>query len=203
MLIGSRGETGTAEMIITDQLTRYYCLATRYKYSLKCCTFFTFVILHRANTLYNVTIDDQDPSISYFPQGSWYETDRGTLDAGGQHMVTSDSYAYATFMFKGPKDSHSCRHYGRGPWEAPYVWCPQKPQNLPSNLGPDSRLGGRWPQGTGFRTTIAGYLLSSVHSFIRYAYFALHVAGSVFVFSPLEFPSPLLLSSTCSEHLNF
>ena len=43
------------------------------------------------------------------------------------------THAYATFMFKGPKDSHSCRHYGRGPWEAPYVWCSQKPQNLPSN----------------------------------------------------------------------
>lgn len=53
-----------------------------------------------------MTIDDQDPSISYFPQGSWYETGRGTLDAGGQHMLTSDPDAFATFTFKGSKDSH-------------------------------------------------------------------------------------------------
>jgi hypothetical protein len=65
--------------------------------------FFTLVVIQQGEALYNVTVDDQDPSISYFPQGSWYETDHGTLDAGGQHMLTSDPEAYATFTFKGSK----------------------------------------------------------------------------------------------------
>ncbi|KIM38712.1 hypothetical protein M413DRAFT_420070 [Hebeloma cylindrosporum] len=62
---------------------------------------FTFLVIQHGDALHNVTVDDQDASISYFPQGSWYETDRGTLDAGGQHMLTSDPDAYATFTFKG------------------------------------------------------------------------------------------------------
>ena len=62
--------------------------------------FFTLVIIQGVEALYNVTVDDQDPFISYFPLGSWNETDPGTLDAGSQHMLTNDPDAYATFTFK-------------------------------------------------------------------------------------------------------
>jgi hypothetical protein len=68
--------------------------------------FFTLVIIQHGEALYNVTVDDQDASISYFPQGSWNQTDRGILDAGGQHMLTNDPNAYATFTFKGSKINH-------------------------------------------------------------------------------------------------
>ncbi|PPQ75373.1 hypothetical protein CVT24_013156, partial [Panaeolus cyanescens] len=53
-----------------------------------------------ATKLRNVTIDDQDVRISYFPRAAWGKiTDN--MDAGGTHMVTGQegSYAVLTFSF--------------------------------------------------------------------------------------------------------
>jgi hypothetical protein len=51
--------------------------------------------------MYNVTIDDNDPSIIYQPPASWVISVLDTLDAGGRHHVTSDSDATASFTFTG------------------------------------------------------------------------------------------------------
>ena len=55
----------------------------------------------RVNAVYNVTVDDNDGSITYDPPSSWNETEIDELDSGGQHMVTSDTSATATFTFTG------------------------------------------------------------------------------------------------------
>jgi hypothetical protein len=49
----------------------------------------------------NVTVDDNDVSITYIPLSSWNETDFDNLNFGGRHMVTSDTSATATFTFTG------------------------------------------------------------------------------------------------------
>lgn len=50
----------------------------------------------------NVTIDDTDTTdILYNPPSSWTESSFDPFDAGGTHMLTSDSDATATFTFTG------------------------------------------------------------------------------------------------------
>lgn len=53
------------------------------------------------NAMHNVTVDDNDPSITYQPAASWTVSVSDMLDAGGQHHVTSDSDATASFKFTG------------------------------------------------------------------------------------------------------
>ncbi|KAF8165990.1 hypothetical protein B0H34DRAFT_794302 [Crassisporium funariophilum] len=55
----------------------------------------------RVRALHNVTVDDNDPTIVYAPDGSWSETDFDLMNLGGRHMVTSDPAATATFVFTG------------------------------------------------------------------------------------------------------
>jgi len=49
----------------------------------------------------NISIDDQNPQITYVPLASWTLTALGDFDAGGAHMLTEDPDAYATFTFTG------------------------------------------------------------------------------------------------------
>lgn len=49
----------------------------------------------------NVTVDDNDPSITYQPTDSWVISVYDVLDAGGTHHVTSDPDATASFTFTG------------------------------------------------------------------------------------------------------
>ena len=51
--------------------------------------------------MHNVTVDDNDPSITYQPPASWVVSVFDPLDAGGQHHVTSDPDATASFTFTG------------------------------------------------------------------------------------------------------
>jgi len=51
--------------------------------------------------MHNVTIDDDDPAIIYQPPASWIISVFDVLDAGGQHHVTSDPDATASFTFTG------------------------------------------------------------------------------------------------------
>ena len=51
--------------------------------------------------MHNVTVDDNDASITYQPPGSWVLSVFDSLDAGGQHHVTSDPDATASFTFTG------------------------------------------------------------------------------------------------------
>ncbi|KAF8967536.1 hypothetical protein BDZ97DRAFT_1916822 [Flammula alnicola] len=63
---------------------------------LLCCLF----IAVKAD--FNVTVDDGDTAlIIYEPPGSWQQTAFDALDSGGQHTVTSDEAATATFTFTG------------------------------------------------------------------------------------------------------
>ena len=57
--------------------------------------------LRAVHALHNVTVDDDDSSITYSPSTSWNETDFDDLNIGGRHMVTSDTSATATFTFTG------------------------------------------------------------------------------------------------------
>jgi hypothetical protein len=57
-----------------------------------------------ARALKNTTVDDQDPAIVYAPAASWARiNDSSTVvfDSGGNHMLTSDPAANATFKFTG------------------------------------------------------------------------------------------------------
>lgn len=49
----------------------------------------------------NISIDDQNAQITYVPLANWTLTAPGAFDAGGAHMLTEDSNAYATFTFTG------------------------------------------------------------------------------------------------------
>lgn len=49
----------------------------------------------------NVTIDDQDSSITYSPPGAWSQSTQSTLDFGGAHTLTQNSNATASFNFTG------------------------------------------------------------------------------------------------------
>lgn len=49
----------------------------------------------------NVTIDDQNPLITYSPAASWNLSAPNGLDAGGAHTLTADSTATANFTFTG------------------------------------------------------------------------------------------------------
>lgn len=49
----------------------------------------------------NISIDDQNPQITYVPLVNWTLTAPGDFDAGGAHMLTEDPNAYATFTFTG------------------------------------------------------------------------------------------------------
>ncbi|KIM38681.1 hypothetical protein M413DRAFT_447638 [Hebeloma cylindrosporum] len=62
---------------------------------------FYLLFLGAVQALRNVTIDDNDDSITYSPSSSWNETDFDELNIGGRHMVTSDTSATATFTFTG------------------------------------------------------------------------------------------------------
>ena len=53
------------------------------------------------NASHNVTVDDNDPSIIYHPPGSWQKSVPDVLDASGQHRVTSNPNATASFTFTG------------------------------------------------------------------------------------------------------
>ncbi|KAF6751037.1 hypothetical protein DFP72DRAFT_909113 [Ephemerocybe angulata] len=49
-----------------------------------------------------VRVDENDPSISYLPAGSWERsTAANAMDQGGHHMTTFDPTATATFTFTG------------------------------------------------------------------------------------------------------
>jgi hypothetical protein len=50
---------------------------------------------------HNVTVDSQNPLITYSPAGSWNLSAPNSLDAGGAHMLTGNSAATATFTFTG------------------------------------------------------------------------------------------------------
>jgi hypothetical protein len=65
---------------------------------------FFLVCVDHARALKNTTVDDQDPSIVYAPAASWARiNDSSTVvfDSGGNHMLTSDPAANATFTFTG------------------------------------------------------------------------------------------------------
>ena len=49
----------------------------------------------------NISIDDQNPQITYVPLANWTLTAPGDFDAGGAHMLAEDPNAYATFTFTG------------------------------------------------------------------------------------------------------
>ena len=51
--------------------------------------------------MHNMTVDDNDSSITYQPPTSWVLSDTDLLDAGGQHHDTSDPDATASFTFTG------------------------------------------------------------------------------------------------------
>ena len=53
------------------------------------------------NAMHNVTVDDNDPSITYQPSDSWLVSVFDVLDAGGSHHVISDPDATALFSFTG------------------------------------------------------------------------------------------------------
>lgn len=57
--------------------------------------------LRAVHALHNVTVDDNENSITYSPPSSWNETDFDVLNIGGRHMVTSDTSATASFTFTG------------------------------------------------------------------------------------------------------
>ncbi|TFK28307.1 hypothetical protein FA15DRAFT_652958 [Coprinopsis marcescibilis] len=56
---------------------------------------------HPAQSLRNVSIDDQHPSITYIPKVAWRLTEQSDWDAGSgrAHMVTTEPAAYAEFRF--------------------------------------------------------------------------------------------------------
>ncbi|KAF8194559.1 hypothetical protein BJ912DRAFT_176288 [Pholiota molesta] len=65
---------------------------------------FFLVGVDHARALKNTTVDDQDPAIVYAPAASWARiNDSSTVvfDSGGNHMLTSDPAANATFTFTG------------------------------------------------------------------------------------------------------
>jgi hypothetical protein len=53
-----------------------------------------------SEALVNITIDDQDPRISYVPPSSWFLDEGINSDYGGSHMRTEDPDAYATVTLK-------------------------------------------------------------------------------------------------------
>lgn len=52
--------------------------------------------------LYNVTVDDNDPTIQY--SGDWKLSLKNELDEGWYHMLTQDPNAEAVFKFTGKLD---------------------------------------------------------------------------------------------------
>ncbi|KAH9483673.1 hypothetical protein JR316_0003143 [Psilocybe cubensis] len=58
-------------------------------------------VLPGAHANQNVTVDDQDPSISYSPQGAWGLSANSSLDIGGAHMLTQNPNGTAVFRFTG------------------------------------------------------------------------------------------------------
>ena len=65
------------------------------------CIFLYIALLLVASAMHNVTVDDNDPSITYQPLSSWEVSVPDVLDAGGEHHDTSDPDATATFTFTG------------------------------------------------------------------------------------------------------
>ncbi|KAF8804293.1 hypothetical protein BYT27DRAFT_7039522, partial [Phlegmacium glaucopus] len=53
------------------------------------------------NAIHNLSADDNDPSIIYQPPGTWGLSNYNTYDEGGQHKLTSNSSANASFTFTG------------------------------------------------------------------------------------------------------
>lgn len=49
----------------------------------------------------NVTVDDQESSITYSPASSWLLSAPNSLDFGGAHRLTQDPTATATINFTG------------------------------------------------------------------------------------------------------
>ena len=62
---------------------------------------FYIAFLLLVNAMRNVTVDDNDPFITYQPPESWVVSVFDVLDAGGTHHVTSDPDATASFSFTG------------------------------------------------------------------------------------------------------
>jgi hypothetical protein len=65
------------------------------------CIFYHIAFFLVVNAMHNVTVDDNDPSITYQPPSSWVVSVFDVLDAGGQHHDTSDPDATASFTFTG------------------------------------------------------------------------------------------------------
>ena len=63
--------------------------------------FLLLVVLVVNAAMHNVTVDDNDPSITYQPHNSWILSVVDVLDAGGRHHITSDTDATASFTFTG------------------------------------------------------------------------------------------------------
>ena len=62
---------------------------------------YTLNISTTAFAAVNVTIDDQDSSITYSPPGAWSKSAPSNLDLGGAHMLSQNPNATASFNFTG------------------------------------------------------------------------------------------------------
>lgn len=68
--------------------------------SLGCFLLLILSALPLSEALVNITIDDQDPRISYVPPSSWFLDEGINSDYGNEHMRTEDPNAYATVTLK-------------------------------------------------------------------------------------------------------
>ena len=68
--------------------------------SLSCFLLLILSALPLSEALVNITLNDQDPRISYVPPSSWFLDEGVDSDYEGEHMRTEDPNAYATVTLK-------------------------------------------------------------------------------------------------------
>jgi len=76
----------------------YHSIDTLALAMLFCIFYIAFLLV--VNAMHNVTVDDNNPSITYHPPNGWILSSVNVLDAGGHH-VTAQPNATASFTFTG------------------------------------------------------------------------------------------------------